>query len=406
MRCSVRSGAERDIVEDKMSINVQDAQARFAAHFGFQPEVIVRAPGRVNIIGEHTDYNEGFVMPMALERESVILARPRADRLLDGYAANLEREVRASLDLLERNPDEPWIDYIVGVAFELAKLDKPLTGADFMIIGDVPIACGLSSSASLEMAALTLFETLGGFEIPGPDGPRLGQRVENEFLGLSSGIMDQFISRMGKAGHALFLDCRSLDYELVPVAFPNATFVIANTGVSRGLTTSKYNERVSECTEAVETIKRVTGKSVSSLRDCDMADLRDCEGTISEHVLRRARHVITEDERTLVARTAMREGDVVRLGGLMDASDESLRDDYEVTCPELDAMTGIARSVEGCYGARMTGAGFGGCTVNLVAADRVAAFSDQLMEAYTAETGTTGDIIVSLPAAGASRIEV
>jgi galactokinase len=388
-----------------MSIDPQEAKRKFTAHFDSQPEVIVRAPARVNIIGEHTDYNEGYVLPMALEQETLILARCRDDRTLNAYAADLERTTQVSLDRLERHPDESWIDYIVGMANELKKRDKPLTGADLMIIGDVPIACGLSSSASLEMATLTMFEALGGFEIEGAEAPKLGRRVENEFLGLSSGIMDQFVSRMAKAGHVLFLDCRSLEYELVPVAFPNSKFVIANTGVSRGLTASKYNERVSECREAVELIKATIGKVALSLRDCDMANLLSCEGALSENVFRRARHVITENERTLSACQAMREGDVERLGKLMNASHESLRVDYEVTCPELDAMTGIARSLEGCYGSRMTGAGFGGCTVSLVEADRVEAFGEELLRAYKDKTGMDGAIIISAPGEGASRIE-
>ncbi|MCX5757286.1 MAG: galactokinase, partial [Candidatus Hydrogenedentes bacterium] len=214
-----------------MSIRIGDAKETFVRHFGGMPEVVVRAPGRVNIIGEHTDYNHGFVLPMAIEHETVIVARRRADMRLHAYAANLERCAQTDLERRVRNADEP-----------VAKLARPLVGADLLIVGDVPIGCGLSSSASLEMAALAMFEALGGFQVEGAEAPRLGQRVENEFLGLSTGIMDQFISRMGRRGHALFLDCRNFEYELVPVAFPSATFVIANTGVARGLTSSKYNE--------------------------------------------------------------------------------------------------------------------------------------------------------------------
>ncbi|MBN2310855.1 MAG: galactokinase, partial [Candidatus Hydrogenedentes bacterium] len=275
-----------------------------------------------------------------------------------------------------------------------------------MIIGDVPIASGLSSSASLEMAALVLFETLGGFHIDGPEGPKLGRRVENEFLGLNSGIMDQFIVRMGREGHVLFLDCRSHDYELVPVAFPGAKFVIADTCVKRGLTASKYNERVAECTEAVERMREITGKPATHLRDCDLDDLDASQSAMPDTVFRRARHVITEDERTQAACAAMRAGDAEALGVLMNASDASLRDDYEVTCPELDAMTEVARAIPGCFGARMTGAGFGGCTVNLVASDAADAFSERLMREYQARTGMAGAVIVSSPAPGASPVEV
>ncbi len=387
-----------------VSIDVASASAEFERYFGFAPSVGVRAPGRVNIIGEHTDYNHGFVLPMAIERETVILARGREDRILNARAANLERSVKASLDARVRNPEESWIDYVIGVADELAKLGKPLHGADLMIVGDVPLGCGLSSSASLEMAALTMFETLGGFRIEGPDAPRLGQRVENVFLGLSSGIMDQFISRMGKRDHALFLDCRTFEYALVPVAFPSSVFVIANTCVARGLTSSKYNERVAQCNEAVRGMQQALGKNGTHLRDFSIDDLAACQATLDEVAFRRARHVITEDERTNRACEAMRQGDAPALGALMNASDASLRDDYEVTCSELDAMTAIARALPGCHGARMTGAGFGGCTINLVDAQEANGFADRLMAEYAARTGIQGQIIVSTPADGASLV--
>jgi len=304
----------------------------------------------------------------------------------------------------ERNADEPWIDYPVGVAFELSKLGKPLTGADLLILGDVPIGSGLSSSASLEMATLVLFEQLGGFRLEGPEAALLGQRVENEFLGINSGIMDQFIARMGRKDHALFLDCRSHAFDLVPVAFPNARFVIVNTGVSRGLSASKYNERVAECREAVEAMKTAGRGEGTHLRDFSLEDLAACEDRMSDAPFRRARHVITEDDRTRAACDAMRTGDADSLGTLMNASDESLRVDYEVTCPELDAMTAIARELPGCYGARMTGAGFGGCTVNLVATDQAESFSDRLLAEYKSRTGLDGDVIVSSPAQGAGAI--
>lgn len=388
-----------------MSIDTASLQQAFCDALGSTPDLVVRAPGRVNIIGEHTDYNHGFVLPMAIERETVIAARRRDDLVLHAIALNLDRLVEVDLRDRRRHASEPWIDYVVGVAEELNKLGKPLTGADIVIQGDVPIGCGLSSSASLEMAALVLFEQLGGFTIDGADAPRLGQRVENEFLGLSSGIMDQFISRMGRAGHALFLDCRSYDYELVPVAFADAVFVIANTGVSRGLTASKYNERVAECVEAVTAIRQKTGKDGTHLRDFALADLEAARDAMPGTPYLRARHVISEDERTREACAAMRRGDAAALGQLMDASHESLRHDYEVTCPELDTMVAIARSLDGCYGARMTGAGFGGCTVNLVRKGSAEAFGSRLMEDYARETGLRGEVIASDPAEGASVVK-
>lgn len=384
-----------------MSISTLEIRRAFEERFGGAPDFVAKAPGRVNIIGEHTDYNHGFVLPMAIERETAIAFRRRPDRVLRAVAINFGREAEASLDNRERDPEDSWMDYILGVADELAKLNLPLTGADMVIKGDVPVASGLSSSASLEMAALVMFETLGGYHLDGPEGPQLGKRVENLFLGVNSGIMDQFIVRMGKAGHALFLDCRSHEYDLTPVDFPNARFVIANTGVSRGLGASKYNERVAECAEAVRILREKTGRDGSHLRDFELADLKAARADMMDVVYRRAHHVITEDDRTKAARDAMGAGEMTRLGQLMDASDFSLRDDYEVTCMELDAMTAMARSLPGCYGARMTGAGFGGCAVMLVANEQVESFTAALMGAYREKTGLEGEVIISAPADGA-----
>ncbi len=389
-----------------MSIDIQQAVDTFRSEYNSEPTVIARAPGRVNIIGEHTDYNHGFVLPMAIERETVILARPRSDRKLRAYAANLERHTDASLEHCERNPHEPWIDYLVGVAHELGKLHLPVYGADVVITGDVPVAAGLSSSASLEMAALVMFEALGEFRLDGPEAPKLGRRVENEFLGLSTGIMDQFVVRMAKHNHALYLDCRSLEYEHVPEQIPMAAFVIANTGVSRGLSASKYNERVAECNEAVRYLRGCHEKGGTHLRDFTIEDLEHCKKGLPENVFRRARHVINEIERTKKASFAMRSGEAADLGELMNLSDESLHMDYEVTCPELVAMTEIARDQEGCYGSRMTGAGFGGSTVSLVAEAEIERFSKTLLTDYKKRTGIDGEVIISLPAEGAGLVRI
>ncbi|NLV45191.1 MAG: galactokinase [Candidatus Hydrogenedentes bacterium] len=387
-----------------MSTDVNHAAKAFKSYFGITPLLAARAPGRVNIIGEHTDYNDGFVLPMAIEHDTVIVGRPRTDKLLRMRAENLDLNAEARLDARVRNADQPWTDYLVGVADELFKLDKPVAGADLLVMGDVPVGCGLSSSAALEMAALVFFEQAGAFKLEDAEAARLGQRVENNFLGLSTGIMDQFISRCGRENHALFLDCRSYDFERVPVAFDDALFVIANTACPRGLTASKYNERVRECGQAVDVLKSMLGKGGAKLRDYELADLLDVQEYLEDVPFRRARHVITENARTLEAREAMRAGDAESLGALMNASDESLRIDYEVTSRELDVLAGIARELPGCFGARMTGAGFGGCTVNLVRRDRTASFCDELLRRYASETGITGEVYISAPAAGAGSV--
>ena len=387
-----------------MSTDIRQAAQAFERHSGTAPVLAARAPGRVNIIGEHTDYNDGFVLPMAMENDTVVVGCPRSDKVLRLRAENLDLSEEVSLDARVRNPRQPWTDYIMGVADELFKLGMPVCGADMLVMGDVPVGCGLSSSAAIEMAALVFFERAGGFQLDDAEAARLGQRVENNFLGLSTGIMDQFISRCGRANHALFLDCRSYAHERVPVAFENALFVVANTACPRGLTSSKYNERVQECGKAVETLKSLRKADGTKLRDFDMQDLLAVQEFLEDVPFRRARHVITENDRTLAAREAMRAGDAVLLGELMNASDESLRVDYEVTSRELDILTGIARDLPGCYGARMTGAGFGGCTVNLVAKDQVTSFCETLLGRYQSETGIRGEVYISAPADGAGSV--
>ncbi|HDP34639.1 MAG TPA: galactokinase, partial [Candidatus Hydrogenedentes bacterium] len=387
-----------------MSIDIKTICDVYENRFGVAPEICARAPGRVNIIGEHTDYNHGFVLPMAIEHETVIVGAPRRDNTLRLFARNLDRAASVSLDSRVRNAAEPWTDYIMGVADQLIGLDKPVRGADMAIMGDVPVGCGLSSSAALEMAALVFFEQAGGFKIDDAEAARLGQRVENEFLGLSTGIMDQFISRCGKKGHALFLDCRSYEYQLTPVDFPDALFVIANTACPRGLTASKYNERVAECRRAVASLRQYFNASGAYLRDYTMNDLLAAQETLDGVAFRRARHVITENDRTLAACDAMRRGDATKLGALMNESDISLRADYEVTSRELDILTDAARSHADCFGARMTGAGFGGCTLNLVRRDAVTGFCDFLLERYRAKAGKQGEVFVSSPADGAGPV--
>lgn len=387
-----------------MRIDIQKATELYTENFDVAPALICRAPGRVNLIGEHTDYNHGYVLPMAIERETLILATPRDDFKLNAYAANMDRFAQADLTQFERNAAEPWIDYVVGVAKEVADLGNPACGAEMMIIGDVPVGCGLSSSASLEIAALVMFEQFGGFTIEGAEAAKLGQRVENNFLGLNSGIMDQFISRVGKADHALFLDCRSMEYELIPGRLHDARFVIANTGVSRGLTTSTYNERVAECAQAVEDMRKSINQEGTHLRDFDLDELESARDALADVPYRRARHVISENRRTIDACACMRSGDLGGLGTLMSVSDKSLAEDYEVSCDELTAMTEIARGLDGCYGSRMTGAGFGGCTVSLVRESAVEAFSAALLERYATRTGRNGAVIESCPAEGAGVV--
>lgn len=399
----MRGHAERVVLVQSaaiMSIDPDAALRLFETTFGGKPEIVVRAPGRVNLIGEHTDYNHGFVLPMAIDRDTVIAAQRRPDRVLHLHSANFDERASIELGRWERTSAHPWVDYIAGVAREIAKLGHPLCGADCLLIGDVPIGSGLSSSASVEMAALALFEALGGFTLSAGDAASLGQRVENDFLGVASGIMDQFIVRAGKAGHALFLDCRSLEFEHVPILMNETAFIVADTGVARGLAGSAYNVRVRECGEAVAALNAHTGKNATHLRDFTLEDLEDARHAMDDTIYRRARHVISENSRTLGACEALRAGFAERLGGLFNDSDRSLRVDYEVTCPELDAMTAIGRSLDGCYGSRMTGAGFGGCTVHLVRRDAIPEFCSSIKKTFAFSTGRHPDVVVVSPSRG------
>jgi galactokinase len=388
-----------------MLFTVDSVCRLFHQHYKSAPSIVVRAPGRVNLIGEHTDYNDGFVLPMAIEQETFIAARRRLDGIANVYAANFERARSLPVGEEHRSPDEPWMDYLVGVAIELRKMSRELTGFDAVVGGNIPMGSGLSSSASLEMACLKMFEELGGFRLDGIEAARLGQRVENDFLGLQTGIMDQFVSRNALKGHALFLDCRTLIARHVKVAMPNACFIIVDTCVARGLVDSKYNERVHECqTAATRMAAELEKPPTSRLRDFTLEELNACQAKLDPRQFARARHVISENNRTLAACNALENGAASEMGSLMNASHDSLRDDYEVTCPELDLLVALGRAQHGCYGARMTGAGFGGATIHLVETSSAEHFRKVVGEQYYESTGLRPRILVSLPSAGAETL--
>ncbi len=372
---------------------ITQARDAFESVFGDQADVAVQAPGRVNLIGEHTDYNAGFVFPAAIDRWVVVAARARADSQVQIYSAMHEEvsEFRVD-DVLEALGN--WADYPKGVVREFQKLGYSLCGFDAAIVGNVPMGAGLSSSAAVEMAVGKGLVVLNRVEISGPDLALLGQRAENHFVGVNCGIMDQFISANGRAGHALFLDCRDLSFDLVPLFGDDVQIVICNSGVTRGLTDSAYNDRRSACESGVSLLARVMGKDMRALRDVSMEMLDVYGGMLPETVLKRCRHVITENERTQRAVTLLKNGDLSGFGELMVASHESLRDDYEVSGEELDLLVEIALNVPGVFGARMTGAGFGGCTVNIVERDAVPALTDAINERYPRTTGLIPEIYV------------
>ncbi len=374
---------------------------QFRAKFGANPRVY-RAPGRVNLIGEHTDYNEGYVMPVALGFYCWVAISPRDDQKLvissDGFSDTAEVE----LDSPEIHPRKTWSDYPVGVALELKRAGVPLRGANLLIHGEVPMGAGLSSSAAIEVAtALALAEQSGH----SPDRVQLAllcQKAENEFVGARCGIMDQFISLHGRKNHALLLDCRALDFELV--AIPECVrLVICNTMVKHEHASSGYNQRRAECEEAVQRLAKVL-PGIRSLRDVTLDQLDLHRGTLSEVLYKRALHVIAENARVLGATEALRAEDLERFGKRMAESHSSLRDLYEVSCAELDLMVEQAHRQEGVYGARMTGGGFGGSTINLVESRFADAFAENMARGYEKETGIVPQIYICAPAEGAGAV--
>jgi galactokinase len=336
---------------------------------------------------------------MALDRYTVAAVSRRPDRQVNIWSENMQESCSFSLDINKERRDH-WSDYIAGVASELEGRGIRLPGADLYVESSVPVGSGLSSSAAVEIASALAFLHTTDRVLEPAELAVLGQQAENRFVGMKCGIMDQFISVHGVRGHALFLDCRSLDYRLVPLAPDRARIVICNTMVKHELGASEYNRRRAECREGVRILKRVYPE-VDALRDVSIGRFAGHQGEMSETVGKRCRHVILENDRVRDSMEALEQRDLERFGRMMDASHDSLRDDYEVSCRELDVMVEIARGLPGCLGARMTGGGFGGCTVNLVEKGAVEGFVGEVARAYRGETGIEPVIHVSEAGAGA-----
>jgi len=377
---------------------------RFREVYGTTPSGTFRAPGRVNLIGEHTDYNDGFVMPAAIDFYSYAAIGERADHTLSVYSEQFHQSVEFSIAHLAGPPRKHWSDYVRGVAAVLRDEGYPLRGANLVIDGQVPIGSGLSSSAAIEVATALALTSLGGVTIPLLEVARLCQRAENTYTGARCGIMDQFVSCFGKRDHALMLDCRSLEATYLQLP-PNVCLVICNTMVRHELAAGEYNERRASCERVVETIAKFRPE-VRALRDLTLADLEHYQNQISGVDFRRCRHVITENDRVKDAKAALESADLARFGELMYLSHDSLDQDYEVTCRELNIMVKLAREFEGVYGARMTGGGFGGCTITLVESRVVPEFQATVAREYEKLTGLSPQIVVSAAAAGASEVAI
>lgn len=356
----------------------------FKEIFGAQPRVTVRAPGRTNLIGEHIDYNGGHVLPIAIGKAVEIAATPRRDGHYRLYSVQFKEMYQGSLSP-EKSSDFFWTNYLFGVIHEFAKLGHAFQGMDAVIDGDIPRGSGLSSSAALEVATAWAAQTMMGTTLSRMDIALLGQRAENKFVGVNCGIMDQAISANGQAGHALLLDCNTLEARQVPLDLRGeAAVVVAHCGVRRGLSSSAYNQRRGKCDAALEVIRAQTKKALPCLCAATLEDLATSERAMDDEMARRARHAITEEARVLEATQALAAGDFARMGRLLNASHFSLRNDYDVSCAELDELTDRVRSHPGAFGSRLTGAGFGGCTVSLISAAAAESVIEDLKRHYYA----------------------
>jgi galactokinase len=381
---------------------VEDLKSHFREMYRQEP-AIYRAPGRVNLIGEHTDYNDGFVFPAAIDMFTWVAIAPHTDKAIRVYSENFGENFEFDLNALSEMAPAGWRSYVFGVALMLQRAGQRLSGATLLISGDVPIGAGVSSSAALEVATGFALLANSGLAMEGRKLALVCQKAENEVVGAHTGIMDQLASTCCVAGRALLLDCRSLEFRTLPLP-SGVRLVICNTMVKRQLAGSAYNTRRAECEEGVRIIAQ-RYPDVRALRDANMEQLENCRATMPDNVFRRCRHVIAEDCRVMQAAEALEHNRMDDLRRAMAESHRSLREDYEVSCPELDLMVELANDQRGVRGARMTGAGFGGCTINLVDAEAVEAFRDRVASGYEQRTRIKPEIYVCDAADGVRRVE-
>jgi len=363
------------------------------------------APGRVNLIGEHTDYNEGFVLPMAIEREIIMLGQLRNDRLVQVFDLAYKAETKFSLDNLFPSKKDTWANYLMGVVDEIQKTGYILQGANIIFISNIPQKAGLSSSAALEIVTALTMAELNLLKIEPVKMARLCQQAENNFVGVACGIMDQYVSCLGQKNYAIFIDCRTNNYELIPFRDSNYQIVICDSKIRRDLINSEYNKRREECKKATEFFTHRFGHKVQALRDVTIEEFKQYQEQLPETIARRARHVILENDRVQASKKAIEAGDYITFGQLMIESHQSLKVDYEVSCEELDLLVDLALKQEGVLGARMTGAGFGGCTVNLLKREKVNIFKKTIQKEYKRITGIIPDIYITIPADGAKVLK-
>ncbi|WP_207590094.1 galactokinase [Halomontanus rarus] len=386
-----------------MSEHIRRGEQALLEQFGDSDReiTIASAPGRVNLIGGHTDYNEGVVLPAAIDRRTVIAGRARTDDVVNLYSLSLDERRSISLADRDRDGETNWSDYVIGVFDRLLERGYEPGGMDLAVAGDVPIGAGVSSSAALEVAAATAIDSIADLGLSEDEIAKTAWEAETEFVGVGCGIMDQFAATFSEADSALFLDCRTETFELVPIDAERIKILVVDTGVQHDLVEDAHNERVRQCQEAVDAFDRLADESVSSLRDVSPELFEEHAAELPETIRKRCRHVLAENERVREAAEALENGDLETVGALMAESHESLREDYETSCAELDLVAELAGEHDGVLGARMTGSGFGGSVVCLVERDAVADVRETIRTGYRAETGIDPESYVCEPAAGA-----
>ncbi|HEY0348726.1 MAG TPA: galactokinase [Pyrinomonadaceae bacterium] len=382
--------------------SLQQLTAAFQKLYGGQPR-IYRAPGRVNVVGEHTDYNEGFVMPAAINFSTWVAVTTRDDSVVKIHSDIFEEDPEIDLANPAAHGRGHWSDYPLGVAIKLKEAGHDICGANLFVHGEVPLGSGLSSSAAIEVATGLALLDISGLKIDRLELAKICQRAENEFVGARTGLMDQFIACFGKADHAVMLDCRSLKSRALPVP-DDVKLVVCNTMVKHELASSEYNARREQCEEGVRILSQHL-PNITSLRDVTPDDVERFRAELGEVIFKRCLHVTTENDRVLKATDALRDRDLKTFGKLMYESHHSLRHDYEVSCQELDVMVDLAKPIKGVFGARMTGGGFGGCTINLVAVEAVGEFTQTIRNSYIQATGKTSGVYICSAADGAERVQ-
>ncbi len=377
----------------------------FSERFGREPSVLVRSPGRVNLIGEHTDYNLGYVLPVAIDRHTKLAAAPRTDRKLNVYSETMGQGIEIDLDVHNGlvGENQNWANYVRGAAWWLEEHDYHTTGADMLIWGDLPVGAGLSSSASLLLGLLGTVSSLAGWNVPRMELARAAHKIENEFLEVPVGIMDQTVIAMAEAKSALMIDCRSMTTTPVPLNLDaqGLSLVLVNSGMSRDVSDTAYGRRRKECEAALGALRVITyNLELQSLRDVDNAMLQRHGSKLYPTLYKRARHVISENERVLKTVSSLQTDDYEEVGRLMNESHDSLRTDFEVSNPFMDRLVDLARESPGVLGARLTGAGFGGCTVNLVKAESLRDFNRNVVRRYAEETSLKAESFLVKPVGG------